>query len=347
MNRKQLLNKFLANQCSAEEAKLVFSWLNENPKLLDDLISEDDWMAYIVQEKSHKQGGDQFLKILLVFVVFGLLFIFSNLLREPAGQQAQLASESVIKEIYYNPSRRTKEMITADESHLFLEPGALVRIRIKPNQDFRQVKVLEGKVRFDVAKDPSKPFIVQSNQLMTTALGTQFTVDYRSQTAEVIVQLFEGKVRVAHVDEALAESKILKPGQQIYFNQSSQMVMSDFGSTVMSIDHEVVPKLAVIYKKTDTYTYPKTINQSVNWLQLEETSLSEVIQYINHELDMPVSYDSLMVRNYRLKGRFSKNQVMDLQDKTQLAESILQLIVEVNPFKLEKQQNTYILKPKK
>jgi len=345
MNRKQLLNKFLANQCSAEEAKLVFSWLNENPKLLDDLISEEDWMSYISREKNNKQGGDFLLKTLLIVLVFGLLFVCSNLLQLPGGQQAQLTSGSVIKALYYNPSLRTKEVITADESHLFLEPGALVQVQIKADMDLRQVKVLEGKVRFDVAKDPSKPFVVQSNQLLTTALGTQFTVDYNSRSAQVIVQLFEGKVRVASTDHGVA--KILNPGQQIYFTPSSPLIRSNFGQQRYANDKKPAPEPAIVVAKMSTYTYPSTIHQSANWLQMDETSLSEIIQYINHELDMPVSYDSLLVRNYRLKGRFRKNTAMDMQDKTLLAESILQLIVEVNPFKLEKQQHTYILKPKK
>lgn len=344
MNRKQLLNKFLANQCSAEEAKLVFSWLNEDPKLLDDLISEDDWLSYITREKSNKRGGDFLLKSLLVFLVFGILFVCSNLLQDTANQRT-ITSTNRIKEIYYNPSLRTKEIITADESHIFLEPGAFIAVYIKPNLDLRQVQVLEGKVRFHVAKDPSKPFIVQSNQLMTTALGTQFTVDYNSHSAQVIVQLYEGKVRVASIDETIA--KILKPGQQVYAAASSQLILSDFGQYAHSNAPHMNERRGAVVRNANAYTYPTTMHQSDDWLQLDETSVSEIIQYINHELDMPVSYDSLLVRNYRLKGRFRKNTVMDLKDKTQLAESILQLIVEVNPFRLEKQQNTYILKPKK
>ncbi|MGE8243619.1 FecR family protein [Sphingobacterium sp. GVS05A] len=344
MNRKQLLNKFLANQCSAEEAKLVFSWLNENPKLLDDLISEDDWTSYIAQEKNVKRRNGNISKIFTVFVVFGLLFFCSNLFEERQGQIAQ----EIIRKTYYNPLSRPKEIITDDESHLVLAPGALVQVRIKSNLDFRYVKVLEGKVQFKVAKDPSKPFIVESDQLTTTALGTQFIVNYTSRSKDVLVQLLEGKVRVAHVMQSAEHVKILKPGQQIYFSAASQMVLSDFGNTSKGADRVVnfLPQLIGTAKEKE-YSYPMTIHQSANWLEMEQTSLSEIIQYINHELDMPVSYDSLLVRNYRLKGRFRRNAAMDLQDKTQLAESILQLIVEVNPFKLEKQQNTYILKPKK
>lgn len=181
---------------------------------------------------------------------------------------------------------------------------------------------------------------------MTTALGTQFTVDFDSESNNVVIRLFEGKVRVEHTDTNSEDAKILKPGQQIWFSEQSTMVLSDFGNKLpakQSLTAAVSP--AAI--RTKAYTYPKTIHQSQDWLQLEETSLSDIIQFINHELDMPISYDSLMVRHYRIRGRFRKQHTMDIHDKTQLAESILQLIVEVNPFVLQKQHNTYVLKPKK
>jgi len=345
MNRKFLLNKFLANECSAEEAKLVFSWLNEDPKLLDDLLSEDDWVSYINQENKSRRGGDNLLKIVTVFLLFGFLFILSNLFTTSTDTPRLLTN--IVNEIYYNPSAKPKEIIAADNSLLTLEPGALIRLCIKPNLDFRRVKLLKGRANFKVSKDPSKPFIVESGTLMTTALGTAFSVDYQTEADHVLIRLFEGKVRVDYLEPSISAAKILKPGQQIYFSGTSKMVLSDFRGAIKPRAKQNVPAQILLSSVEKPYRNPATIHQSSNWLQLEETSVSEIIQYINHELDVPISYDSLIVKNYRIKGRFSKNPTMNLQDKTDLAASILQLIAEVNPFILEKQHNTYILKPKK
>jgi hypothetical protein len=345
MNRKSLLNKFLANECSAEEAKLVFNWLNDDPTLLDDLISEDDWVSYINQENKSKRGGDSLLRIITVFVLFGFLFILSNLLVTSTDIPKQ--TTNLIHEIYYNPSSQPKEIIAADNSILTLEPGALIQLGIKPNLDFRRVKLFSGRVSFKVAKDPSKPFIVESGTLMTTALGTEFIVDYNTSIEHVLIRLFEGKVRVEYVEPRTVETKILKPGQQIYFAGANKMVVSNFTGRLKMNVRENRPTQLMLSSTEKSYRNPPTIHQSPNWLQLEETSVSDIIQYINHELDVPISFDSLIVKNYRIKGRFSKRPTMNLQDKTDLAASILQLIVEVNPFILEKQHNTYILKPKK
>jgi hypothetical protein len=345
MNRKSLLNKFLANECSAEEAKLVFTWLNDDPTLLDDLISEDDWVSYINQENKSKRGGDSLLRIITVFVLFGFLFVLSNLLSISTDKPLQTAS--FIQEIYYNPSAQPKEIIAADNSILTLEPGALIQLVIKPDLDFRRVKLFSGRVNFKVAKDPSKPFIVESGTLMTTALGTEFIVDYNAAVEHVLIRLFEGKVRVESIEPSVVETNILKPGQQIYFGGANKMLVSNFKGTPKMSARESLPAQRMLSATEKPYRNPATIHQSANWLQLEETAVSDIIQYINHELDVPISYDSLIVKNYRIKGRFSKNPTMDLKDKTDLAASILQLIVEVNPFILEKQHNTYILKPKK
>jgi hypothetical protein len=98
-----------------------------------------------------------------------------------------------------------------------LEPGALIQLGIKPDLDFRRVKLFSGRVNFKVAKDPSKPFIVESGTLMTTALGTEFIVDYNAAVEHVLIRLFEGKVRVESIEPSVVETNILKPGQQIYF----------------------------------------------------------------------------------------------------------------------------------
>ncbi len=171
MNRKSLLNKFLANECSAEEAKLVFKWLNDDPTLLDDFISEDDWVSYISQENKSKRGGDSLLRIITVFILFGFLFILTNLLSTSTDEPLQTAS--FIHEIYYNPSAQPKEIVAADHSILTLEPGALIQLGIKPDLDFGRVKLFSGRVSFKVAKDPSKPFIVESGTLMTNCAGNR------------------------------------------------------------------------------------------------------------------------------------------------------------------------------
>src|SRR6266853_1427642 len=86
-----------------------------------------------------------------------------------------------------------------DGSLIELNARSSVRVRFTSNE--RAVQLLEGQALFRVAKDPARPFIVESDGTRVRAVGTQFDV-YRKKTSTTVTVL-EGRVTVAH---AAAES---------------------------------------------------------------------------------------------------------------------------------------------
>jgi len=60
----------------------------------------------------------------------------------------------------------------------------------------RRVRLLRGEALFDVAKDSSRPFVVDADSTRVTAVGTSFTVD-RVSGREVKVLVREGVVELA------------------------------------------------------------------------------------------------------------------------------------------------------
>jgi transmembrane sensor len=79
-----------------------------------------------------------------------------------------------------------------DGSTVELNARSRVRIRYAPRE--RHVDLLEGQALFRVAKDTSRPFIVQSQDAQVRAVGTQFDV-YRKGSG-TIVTVVEGRVAV-------------------------------------------------------------------------------------------------------------------------------------------------------
>ena len=69
-------------------------------------------------------------------------------------------------------------------------PGLHLSYPVKFGKNNRQV-VLDGEAYFDVTKDKSKPFIVQTDNYNVEVLGTQFDVNAYSETGE-----FENNVNV-------------------------------------------------------------------------------------------------------------------------------------------------------
>jgi ferric-dicitrate binding protein FerR (iron transport regulator) len=67
-----------------------------------------------------------------------------------------------------------------------------------------------GEAYFEVAKDRSKKFIVESGDIVTEVLGTHFNVNTYSDETKKAVTLLEGSIKVS----MNAESVMVKPGQQ-------------------------------------------------------------------------------------------------------------------------------------
>jgi transmembrane sensor len=86
--------------------------------------------------------------------------------------------------------RRT--LTLADGSVVTLD--ARSRIQVKYGDRERLISLDQGQARFDVAKDPSRPFRVKVGNETVVALGTQFNVELVARN--VLVTLIEGRVAV-------------------------------------------------------------------------------------------------------------------------------------------------------
>lgn len=72
------------------------------------------------------------------------------------------------------------------------------RIEIRFSADERRIELKRGEAFFDVADEPTKPFVVYARHQKVVALGTKFSVRMEPDTVHVAVT--EGKVRFQQVD---------------------------------------------------------------------------------------------------------------------------------------------------
>jgi transmembrane sensor len=81
------------------------------------------------------------------------------------------------------------------------------------------VVLKRGQAYFQVAKDASRPFVVQTTHRRVVALGTAFDVEYNAGLFQVL--LVEGSVQVDHGGHSLsvpgesASAVVLNPGQAL------------------------------------------------------------------------------------------------------------------------------------
>lgn len=127
-----------------------------------------------------------------------------------AGTQPRFKSRELIYNTLSNPrGSKVVDMILSDGSHVWLNSGSSITYPVAFTGIDRKVKV-DGEAYFEVAHDPSKPFIVSNGDVDVQVLGTHFNVNAYSDETAIEVTLLQGEVRVSKGNL----SALLKPKQQ-------------------------------------------------------------------------------------------------------------------------------------
>jgi transmembrane sensor len=95
-----------------------------------------------------------------------------------------------------------REVVLADGSLVQVDPET--RLRVKYSDSVRRVFLERGRALFHVAKNPSRPFLVQADDTTVRAVGTAFGVEQLLHG--VIVTVAEGKVAVSEASPAISSS---------------------------------------------------------------------------------------------------------------------------------------------
>jgi transmembrane sensor len=109
---------------------------------------------------------------------------------------------------------------TAEVRVLELEDGSFVHLAPRSAVDVlyddrgRKVRLLSGQAFFEVRRDASRPFTVDSGGIVTTVLGTKF--DVRLENEGVSVAVREGHVRVADMRRSNSGAHDLLAGDMLH-----------------------------------------------------------------------------------------------------------------------------------
>jgi ferric-dicitrate binding protein FerR (iron transport regulator) len=244
---KELLKRYLENKCSPDEAKEVEFWLADldNESIVRDHMRAQ-WnelphysptpdltpvMANILSHVSAKnelpipakpKQSRHYLKfaaVILVLMVCISVIVISNRQRFDY-EQTQLWLEEHGDDIHAGVPRK---ILLSDGTEVWL--NAKSTLRYAKNFEGQQREVyLDGEAYFDVVEDPTRPFIVYTNDIFVTVLGTAFTVkSYQDdETSEAV--LVRGTVVVAKQNLLTRETQQLEPNERAVFNRTSKEI---------------------------------------------------------------------------------------------------------------------------
>ena len=200
-----------------------------------------------------------------------------------------------------------------DGTTVKLFSGSIIRYPLNFSEESREV-YLQGEGFFEVTKDTSRPFIVKSNTLKTTALGTSFNIQTYEHGNECNVSLVTGKVRVEMLENLSGRMKtvFLEPGEE------------------------------AITKFDDVIKQPFNIQETISWkdgfIYLENKSFDETISILKRWFKVDFVINNRVKIENKLKGKAGNGTF-----KNQSLENILRVIGHSFEFKYEIKDDAVIL----
>ncbi|TDQ09450.1 FecR family protein [Pedobacter metabolipauper] len=233
---RTLLKKYLAGNCSAAEKEQVELWyksFDQSP--LPGRTQEKNSLNNVkrklfnqIQSANPKKARIFRLPVYLRFAaVLALMTTISLMIYRFSDHAGQTAIE------YVTLKGEHKVITLADGSVVTLNSGSSLKVKSDFKQSTREVQ-LSGEAFFKIAKDKSRPFIIQSGNLKTTVLGTSFNINAYPDLSEIKIAVATGKVKVAHTTENKQELMLaneMVKDQVLIFNSKTQLAEIKTGNT--------------------------------------------------------------------------------------------------------------------
>ena len=190
-------------------------------EVLASILKESSVMEDTISKGSKRKNSvidwynqiSQMYKVAAI-VVFALMLYLPNVLFKNNAPEAQeLNRVPLIEKI---TAQGEKLSITLpDGSRVWLNSGSKLEFPEKFAETERYLSI-SGEAYFEVKKDTLRPFRVESDGFVTTALGTSFNINTKSGSL-VKISLVTGKVSVDK--NLVSEQVILNPGQEFNFDK--------------------------------------------------------------------------------------------------------------------------------
>jgi len=350
MTEEQIL-RFFNEECSPQEAEEVIRYLRKHPEVLEQYLPGKEWESTPPAEMDPQFWDELWTAVnrkrtrsvrmvwwkqasvaaaVLLTVGIGISYFHSSKKETPAAP-ARAAHPLSERRVRLNTTSTIVSIILPDHSTVELSPRSVITYH-EPFDDARREIQLDGQGRFRVMQDTLRPFTVYAGGLVTTALGTEFTIHTHGAGKEATtVLLHEGKVVVKPVDRAAAAWKsdvFLKAGQQLVFSA---------GDRAPAVSAIIAKTSVRIAKKPPEQTGVKVMpgDQGIAFVN---SALPDVLSALENYFVATIEYDSTRLSNMNFTGTITKNDSLSI---------VLKVLAKMNGLELTGSDNQYILRKSK
>ena len=285
---KDLIEKYKRNELTPEELRALRTKMaTESPKGLEDIVRED-WENF--------QGG----RMEMPPKEADFNRIWKDIERNTVGENAfnwrRILSYAAILLLpvllfstfyFYREAKvvATQEMVVqtgaGEHANITLPDGTSVNLNVRTKLSYNPADFnkrtrhigFAGEGYFQVSKNEDIPFVISSQNLQLTVLGTEFNFRSRENQDDIEVILAKGHVLLSSSDKSV----------ELFENET-----------------------AIFHKETGTFSVEKQANEPVHWLQKElyfqNTPFAELMEALEETYDVRFEWQAC---EYLAGDRFS------------------------------------------
>lgn len=180
-----------------------------------------------------------------------------------------------------------------DGSKLSLD--AATRIEVQFTDERRKLELLSGRAKFDVAKNPLRPFSVAAGSKVVVAVGTSFSVERLREQVRVV--LYEGRVEILEHLDAVAEPQPLRFDESLAARERTLVPGRELVATAGSTAR-ILPADA-----------PRSLSWEAGQLNFVNEPLSSAVERMNRYSKEQLELGDAQVAAFSISGVFTAGDI--------------------------------------
>ncbi len=298
---------------SIEQRELVV-WCNQNTanhstllemaSYWDDVSVLNELSGLFPLEKT-KKSNNKYAAIALAASIAIISLLSTNALIDrsflpflPSLQEQALTPTQTLQTLISEQNSLTM----SDGTHIQLNTNSIVEIAY--TSSFRQLTLVQGEARFDVAKDKSRPFTVTSGEKSFTALGTIFNVQ-KNDDREMELMVTEGRVLITKSTEALEVIKqtLLTTNENTKKSELPGLLVVS-GEKAVIAKHEEIP-----VKRVSLDQVQRDLAWQQGMLIFDGEPLSKALSEISRYTSSRFEVTDPQISQVKVSGYFKANDI--------------------------------------
>jgi transmembrane sensor len=219
--------------------------------------------------------------ILLIAALSATAYYFADRSSAPSTQFSY-SSITESKDLIENRNKSVKpiKLVLPDGSTAELSPNSRISYADSFNNSGTRDVYLSGEAFFSVVKDPSRPFRVFANEIVTKVLGTSFTVRSFDDDSTIQVKVRTGKVSVYSQVTGVSAKEIA------FRNKSDGIILAPNQEIVYTKNNRKFEK--TLLENPQIVNYPR----EEQTLMYEEAPVEKVLSELSKLYGINIVYDS-------------------------------------------------------